>query len=247
MNDNRSFVESLGADDSGSSLKKVWTNILWRAELKPETDVLIEEFGDGRDYLALNFYKILGECDGRKGRLIGTYESEEFPNVGGRKFLEESLDPVEVHDHGFGIEHRVWEISGMEAKALVDLTSSGLGPAYEESGWRGFRDALKRLKEALESPFENKETLIQLLPYKVARSFDRLSKQVEQHAKDKKLGVREAAMFLALKNERFATNYRKVRSKPPRIVKRLEEVFDPYCPDGVKSSVENPSQTDRGR
>lgn len=218
-------------------LKSVWTSVLERIKLGPETEIIIEEFGSNQDHLSLEFYLDKGENDG-KADFIGRYSEEEFPKLGGRKFLEESLAPIEEHDHGHGIKHRVWRINEEEAKAILDLTSSGLGVAYEEGGWIQFKRCIEHLKKSLNSPFEHKEAIINLIPYSMTQSFDRLFRQAEEYAQEKDLEINGATISLILEKEDFAEKYHRLKENLNEMIVRMNETFSPYWSKEFKQEAE---------
>ncbi len=123
-------------------------------ELGKEGKLFIEECGENEG-ITVDLYAVKGDITryiGRKpeerakppygemnqGKSESKRRKRGPPRLGYINFIEEELDPVEVHKHDGSLEHRTWEAQGRDLEALFTLMDERkVSQAYLENGWKG--------------------------------------------------------------------------------------------------------------
>lgn len=202
----------------------------------PESVLIIEETGkpeEGTDYY---FYS------NKDGTLeITACKSDRFAHSGGKKFLEEEVEPAEVHDHGFGVKHRVWELTGRENFTLKVLFKHGvLGNTYAKKGWQGLRELLEEIRNKLSDPVlagtiqgrrnPNRTASGSLAHLLRGHVSPRVTEEVIEHALESDLGIEEAITSLSMEDEDFARRYKESEKKLQNLIENWEKVLNHYAP-----------------
>ncbi len=222
-------------------------------KISPEETLLIEK-GGNQDFFFLDLLLLedddpvyLGrwpsdaDYHARNSSRIMTNRQDD-QDLGPYKYIEEEIETIDGHDHGYDLNHCTWKISGEELQAFKGLVcDSEFRDIYRKEGWSGLKELANFLRDKLDEVYPDVRDVFEgddfnnpMVPYKIYREVER--RIINHGLENEDLTVKEAITALKLKDKEFSERFEKRKKIIRDRLDELEEAFGNYFDSNGKEN-----------